>query len=142
RVELVLKKSDGSPLTVVRRFDGAMNLSVQVGDEPALRGPSAEARLLEELWPDARLAEEPWEALSRALTRGVYLQQDLLRQFIEADGDQGRFAVIGEIVGAGRIGELQRQLESGKTSWTRSTTVLTTEVEPLRARRTALGQRL
>jgi exonuclease SbcC len=142
RVELVLAKADGSLLTVVRRFDGVMNLSLEVGGEPALRGPSAEARLLEELWPDATLASDPWEALSRALTRGVYLQQDLLREFIEADGDQGRFAVIGEIVGAGRVGELQRQLESGKASWTRSTNALTADIEPMRSRRAALAQRL
>lgn len=142
RIELVLAKADGSLLTVVRRFDGAMNLSLEVDGEPALRGPSAEARLLEELWPDATLASDPWEALSRALTRGVYLQQDLLREFLEADGDQGRFSVIGEIVGAGRVGELQRQLESGKASWTRSTTALTTDVEPMRSRRAALAQRL
>lgn len=142
RVELVLAKADGALLTVVRRFDGAMNLWLEVDGEPALRGPSAEARLLKELWPDATLASDPWEALSRALTRGVYLQQDLLREFIEADGDQGRFSVIGEIVGAGRVGELQRQLESGKSAWTRSTTALITDVEPQRTRRDALAQRL
>jgi DNA repair protein SbcC/Rad50 len=142
RVELALTTSDGSTLKVVRRFDGAMNLSVEVDDEPLLRGPSAQARLLEELWPDARLASDPWEALSRALTRGVYLQQDLLREFIEADGDQGRFTVIGEIVGAGRVGELQRQLESGKASWTRATNALASEVEPVRGRRSSLAQRL
>lgn len=142
RVELVLTERDGSQLGVVRRFDGTTHLSLDVGEQSSLRGPSAEARLLEALWPDARLASDPWHALSRALTRGVYLQQDLLREFIEADDDQGRFAVIGEIVGAGRVGELQRQLESAKASWTRSTTVLNTEVEPLRSRRASLAQRL
>src|SRR5579884_732938 len=142
RVELVLAKTGEAPMTVVRRYDGAMNLSLEIDGEPLLRGPSAEARLLEELWPDARLAAEPWEAMSRALTRGVYLQQDLLREFIEADGDQGRFSVIGEIVGAGRVGELQRQLESGKAGWTRSTTSLSSEVDPMRVRRDTLAQRL
>jgi DNA repair exonuclease SbcCD ATPase subunit len=142
RVELALARADGTSMTVVRRYDGAMNLSLDIDGEPLLRGPSAEARLLEELWPDARLAADPWEAMSRALTRGVYLQQDLLREFIEADGDQGRFSVIGEIVGAGRVGELQRQLESGKTGWTRSTTSLSSEVDPMRVRRDTLAQRL
>jgi DNA repair exonuclease SbcCD ATPase subunit len=142
RVELVLAKPDDTSIRVVRRYDGAMNLSLEIDGEPSLRGPSAEARLIEELWPDARLAADPWEAMSRALTRGVYLQQDLLREFIEADGDQGRFTVIGEIVGAGRVGELQRQLESGRTAWTRSTTSLSSEVEPMRVRRDSLAQRL
>jgi DNA repair exonuclease SbcCD ATPase subunit len=141
-VELGLSEPDGSQMTVTRRFDGEMNVLLESGDEPALRGPAAEARLLEKLWPDARLASDPWDALSRALTRGVYLQQDLLREFIEADSEQERFTVIGEIVGVGRVGELQRQLESGKSGWTRSTTMLNSELEPLRQRRTALAQRL
>jgi DNA repair exonuclease SbcCD ATPase subunit len=142
RVELVLTRPDGSALTVVRRSDEGAGLAVDIDGDAALTGPSAEARLLEELWRDARIASDPWSALSRALTRGVYLQQDLLREFIEADSDQQRFAVIGEIIGAGRVGELQRQLESGKASWTRSTTALTKELEPVRKRRAALIQRL
>ena len=142
RVELVLSTEARQQFTIIRRFDGSMNLSVESEGEPVLRGPSAEAQLLDVLWPDAKLASEPWDALSRALTRGVYLQQDLVREFIDADDEQDRFAVIGEIVGAGRVGELQRQLERAKAGWTRSTNVLITEIEPLRARRTEVEQRL
>lgn len=138
RVELVLRTADGSPLTVVRRSDEAASLTVTTHDDSSLSGPSAEARLLEALWRDAQLAADPWTALSRTLTRGVCLQQDLLREFIDADTDDARFAVIGEIVGAGRIGELQRQLESGKNKWSRSTTTLSGELEPAQRRRDAL----
>ncbi len=142
RVELALSTPAGEQITVVRRFDGSTNLSLESGGEPALRGPSAEARLLDQLWPDAKLASDPWGALSRALTRGVYLQQGLVREFIEADDEQGRFAVIGEIVGAGRVAELQRQLETAKAGWTRSTNLLAAEIDPLRTRRTHVEQRL
>ena len=110
RVELVLTTPDGRPLKVTRRWDGEETVSVTDGDD-LLRGPSAEARVLERLWPDARAASDPRDALARALTRGVYLQQDLLRQFLDADDEQQRFAVIGEIVGTGRVAELQRQLD-------------------------------
>ena len=141
RVELVLTTPDGRPLNVTRRWDGETTFSVTDGDDH-LRGPSAEARVLERLWPDARAASDPQEALARALTRGVYLQQDLLRQFLDADNEQERFAVIGEMVGTGRVAELQRQLESGKASWTRSTNVVGTELQPLQSRRAAITQRL
>ena len=141
RVELALTTPDGRPLNVTRRWDGETTFSVIDGDDH-LRGPSAEARILERLWPDARAASDPQKALARALTRGVYLQQDLLRQFLDADDEQERFAVIGEIVGTGRVAELQRQLESGKASWTRSTNVLGTELHPLQSRRAAITQRL
>jgi DNA repair exonuclease SbcCD ATPase subunit len=141
RVELVLAAADGRPLQVTRRWDGETTVSIN-DDDDQLRGPSAEARLLERLWPDARTASNPRDAFARALTRGVYLQQDLLRQFLDADDEQQRFVVVGEMVGTGRVAELQRQLETGKTNWTRSTNVLATELQPLEARRATILQRL
>jgi DNA repair exonuclease SbcCD ATPase subunit len=142
RVELTLEQS-GEILTITRRWDGAMNLSATIGDEhEPLHGASAEALILDRLWPDAQLSSNPLETLERTLTRAVYLQQDLIRQFIEADGDQDRFSVITELVGSGRVTELIRQLDSAKRAWSASTNVLATEVEPLRTRRATASQRL
>lgn len=142
RVELVLERPDGSTLTIVRRFDGASHLSVAVGDDAPIAGSAAESALFEALWPDAKSATEPWEALSRSLTRATYLQQDEVREFVEAQEEQQRFDVVSELVGVGRVGELQRQLESSRNSWSRATNTLSSELDPLRRQRAAIAERL
>lgn len=141
RVELEAHRPNGSPLRIIRRFDGKMHLTVQVGQRTTT-GASADAELFETLWPEARVAAEPWEALSRALTRAIYLQQDSIRDFVESDSEQTRFGAVGEIIGAGRVTELQRQLESSRNRWTRATTSLARELEPLQVRRSSIAQRL
>lgn len=142
RVELGLTTDEGAVLRIVRRYDGSTQLSLDVDDGPSVTGPTAEARLLEALWPDAKNAAQPWESLSRSLTRAVYLQQDAVRDFLEADGDDERFQVVSEIVGAGRVSELQRQLDTSRTAWSRATNNLARDLEPLRAQRAALHARL
>lgn len=142
RVELVLETPDELTLTIVRRFDGESHLSVAVGDDTPKSGSAAESTLFEALWPEASSAPEPWEALSRSLTRATYLQQDAVREFVEADEEQQRFDVVSELIGAGRVGELQRQLESSRNSWSRATNTLSRELEPLHRKRATLAERL
>jgi exonuclease SbcC len=142
RVGVVLKSSDGVLSTVIRRFDDQMHLTVQTGDDEAISGSAADAALVDLLWPDANAASNPVEALTRSLTHASYLQQDAVRTFVEADDDQTRFDVVGELVGAGRIRELQAAIESSRQSWTRATTNLTKELEPIEAQRAALADRL
>lgn len=142
RVEVVLRSASEQAATVVRRFDGAMHLSVQYGSNAPVSGVTAEAALIDLLWPDAKSATDQMKALTRSLTRATYLQQDAVREFVEADSEQTRFDVVSELVGAGRIGELQRQLESSKNSWTRATTGLSKELEPLLKDRQTLAARL
>lgn len=142
RVEVVLQSKDGVVSTIVRRFDDRMHLSVQTGDAEAISGAAADAALIDLLWPDANAATNPVEALTRSLTHASYLQQDAVRTFVEADDDQTRFDVVGELVGAGRIRELQAAIESSRQSWTRATTSLTKELEPIESQRAALAQRL
>jgi DNA repair exonuclease SbcCD ATPase subunit len=142
RVELALTTDEGAVLRVVRRYDGSTQLSLGVDDGASVMGPTAEARLLEALWPDARSAAQPWDSLSRSLTRAVYLQQDAVRDFVEADGDDERFQIVSEIVGAGRVSELQRQLDTSRTAWSRATNNLARDLEPLQVQRTALHARL
>lgn len=142
RVELVLERPSGTTLTVVRRFDGSDHLSVADGDAEAISGAAANSVLMEALWPDAKSAPEPSEALARSLTRATYLQQDAVREFVEAEEEQERFTVVSELVGVGRVGELQRQLESSRSSWSRATNALSREMEPVRRQRAATFERL
>ncbi|NMM35238.1 MAG: AAA family ATPase [Phycicoccus sp.] len=142
RVEAVLSSDNDSTATVIRRFDGKAHLSVQRGSDPPVTGPAAEAALIELLWPDAKSSADPLKALTRSLTRATYLQQDSVRQFVEADTEQERFQVVGDLVGVGRIAELQRQLESSKNSWTRATTTLERDLDPFVTQRTVIRERV
>src|SRR5437868_14350345 len=121
RVELSL--SDGeSDIVVTRASDGERNtirLRVQ-GEE--YEGPIAERRLSECLLPQLRARTEATTAISNALTRGVYLQQDLVRQFIETDTPAERFQLISEVIGAGTVLELQSALEKSRLQWARNIT--------------------
>lgn len=142
RVEVVLSRDDGSTVTIVRRFDDVMHLSVQLDADSPVAGSAAEAALIDLLWPDAKSAANQAIALTRSLTSATYLQQDVVRGFVDADDDQTRFAIVGELVGVGRIGELQRQLESSKNVWTRATTGLAKDRSPLNEQRSAIVDRL
>lgn len=142
RVELVLTEHGEESLRIVRRFDGESHLSVGVDGTGMITGASAEAALLERLWPDARVAPEPWNALSRSLTRATYLQQDTVRDFIESDGEEGRFNVVSEVIGAGRVTELQRQLENSRRSWSRTRNDVERRVETLLEERDALAEQV
>ncbi|MGH8165216.1 MAG: AAA family ATPase, partial [Rhodanobacteraceae bacterium] len=142
RVEVVLSRDDEATVTVVRRFDDAMHLSVQQNTDAPVSGAAADAALIDLLWPDAKSAANQAVALTRSLTSATYLQQDVVRGFVDADDDQTRFAIVGELVGAGRIAEIQRQLESSKNVWTRATTGLTKEKAPLDEQRSAILDRL
>jgi DNA repair exonuclease SbcCD ATPase subunit len=131
RVRLQLREPYGDVLDLVR---------TQVGDrDPRLvlnvnghswRGLEADVELLRRVWPPALDATEPTQAFCGALARSVYLQQDLVREFIEADTEQQRFDVLTELVGAGRIRELQAQLEQAKRAWTTATNSLRKELGP------------
>ena len=142
RVGVTLQSSDGVLSTIVRRFDESMHLSVQTGAGEPISGAAADAALIDLLWPDANAATNPVEALTRSLTHASYLQQDAVRTFVEADDDQTRFDVVGELVGAGRIRQLQAAIESSRQSWTRATTALTKDLEPIEQQRAALVERL
>jgi exonuclease SbcC len=140
RVELEVRR-DGSTMKVIRRFDGEDHLTVEDDVAGTTSGAAAELALIELLWPDARGATNPTEALSRSLTRAMYLQQDVVRQFVEADDEQERFSVVSELVGVGRVTELQRQMEGSKKAWSQATNTLEKEIGPVRSQLAALEER-
>ena len=134
RVELTLTGSDGD-VTVIRAFDGD-KLSVRLrtaGEE--LEGASADQRLCDMMLPHLKERAEAQQALGRVLTRGVYLQQDLVRQFVDGDSAADRFALVSEVIGAGVVLEVQQSLEKSRNAWSRATNAFRKEeVEPIKSR--------
>ena len=143
RVELRLKdpSTDGQ-FAVTRSFDGKQERVSLETPQGSYQGPSAEGRLVDLVWPDAASASDPREALASVLTRSVYLQQDLVRQFVEAATDHERFAAVSELVGAGRVTELQAGLERDKKAWSTVTNQRQGELRPFRDRLNLVEARL
>jgi DNA repair exonuclease SbcCD ATPase subunit len=145
RVVVSFARPDGQTLEVTRRqFAGAnqSSLSLLIGAE-RYTGPVAEARLIESLWVDGTSSPDPRSSLSRSITRAVYLQQDQVRSFIEDEDANSRFEIVSEIVGAGRVAELVRQLETGRKAWTTATNrERDSQLEPLVKRRDTLRMQL
>lgn len=135
RLVLVGTHANATSWTIVRTFDGvATTLQVVEDGSDAVRSVGAEAAVLQRLWPSASGALDPVGAFERAIVSSVYLQQDLLKQFIEDDDDQRRYAVVAELLGGGRIADIQVSLERAKQAYTMATTKLDNGLEPLRSR--------
>jgi len=142
RVQVELRSSSGASLTVTRSFDGGQQqLRLSQDDETSL-DEAARVKLLEALWPDAMHTPDGPAALTSALTRSVYLQQDLVREFVEADDEQQRFSAVSELVGAGRVTDLSLALERAKTAWSRATNVRTADLELAQSRLESLEAQL
>jgi DNA repair exonuclease SbcCD ATPase subunit len=141
RVALTLRSDETEEFEVVRSFDGEM-MRVTTRQRDAAQGPAADAALIERLWPTAATAGSPMDALAELLTRTVYLQQDVIRDFVENTTEQERFSAVSELVGAGRVTDLQVQLERSKTAWTRATNSRDDDGAPLRQKLTTLQQQL
>ena len=142
RVELQLRARTGAQVVLRRRQslgEDTSSLIVETSDE-RFSGPSADAALMRHLWPDGVASADPLGSLDRSITRAVYLQQDDVTSFINEDDERDRFAVVGEIVGAGRIGELVAALDRERRAWTAKTNRDRDEIlGPLRARREQLA---
>jgi DNA repair exonuclease SbcCD ATPase subunit len=143
RVVLRFKdQSSGNKYAVTRSFDGQEKRITLETPSGSIQGPSAEGILIDLVWPDAAAASNSNDALASVLTRSVYLQQDLVRQFIDAVSPQERFAAVSELVGAGRVTELQDSLERSKKAWTTVTNQRQEELWPTRERLAIIEARL
>ena len=131
RVELTLRDGENDTI-VTRASDGERNTIRLRAHGEEHEGPIAERRLSECLLPHLLDRTEVTTAISNVLTRGVYLQQDLVRQFIETDTPAERFQLISEVIGAGAVLELQSALEKSRLQWARNITSVRRErFEPL-----------
>ena len=142
RVELHFRDPTGRQFTVTRSCDGKETRLALKTPEGSYQGSSAEGRLIDLVWPDAAFTSDPREALAFVLTRSVYLQQDLIRQFVEAATDRERFTAVSELVGAGRVTELQGSLERAKKAWSTATNQRRDELGPLSDRVSVIEARL
>ena len=142
RVELHFRDPTGRQFTVTRSFDGTETRLALKTPDGSYQGSSAEGRLIDLVWPDAASASDPREALALVLTRSVYLQQDLIRQFVEAATDRERFTAVSELVGAGRVTELQGSLERAKKAWSTATNQRRDELGLLSERLSVIEARL
>jgi DNA repair exonuclease SbcCD ATPase subunit len=125
RVALQLQNQQtGFKYEVIRSSDGSrQNLTFKIrsaAEEQSYSHDAARLKLIESLWPGAVAGNDLEKSLASAYVRSIYLQQDLVRQFIDADDEQERFNVVSELVGAGRVTELQLQLERSKVAWVKS----------------------
>lgn len=143
RAKLCLRGSNGTGLcTITRVYDGSSsNVAIEV-DGRSIQGPAAQGQLLALLWPEAAGTHDSDAALSSVLTRSVYLQQDLVREFIDATKDEECFAIVSEFVGAGRVTELKTQLEKAKAAWTRATNSQQDDLRPMRSQLAVLEGQL
>jgi exonuclease SbcC len=142
RVAVTLRNDELGTFTVTRSFDGKDARVALETRDGTYQGPSAEGRVIDLIWPDAASATDPREALAGVFTKSVYLQQDLVRQFVEAATDQDRFAAVSELVGIGRVTELQTGLERSKRAWTAATNQRQDELKVLRQRLIGIESRL
>lgn len=131
RVELELCSEQAGALRVLRREPGGLSVE---HDGHRYDGDLAAPKLHEVLWPGAASAADGNLAFAGALTRSVYLQQDLVRDFVEGDDDQERFRAVSELAGTGRVTELSLALEKAKTAWSKATNVKARELEEIRER--------
>jgi DNA repair exonuclease SbcCD ATPase subunit len=147
RVGLRLQDSAGAKFEIIRSFNGeSQNLRFKVfnhgREDQTYSHDSARLKLIEYLWPGAVAGDDLEKTLASAYVRSIYLQQDLVRQFIDADNEQQRFNVVGELVGAGRVTELQLNLERSKAAWVRSCTIKKDALEIQKQRLTLLVTQL
>lgn len=138
RVVLELSDAAGRKLVLNRFTDGeGQSLSVTEG-ETQHKGAKAEVVLLDTLWPGSSDREDGADLLDIAISRSVYLQQDVLRDFIEADTRAERFHAVSELIGTGRITDLQLQLEASRRAWSEVTNRKHDELGKLRGKIDAL----
>ncbi len=120
RVLLRLADQRGTHYELTRSSDGyKQNVRFKVGDNTFTQD-AARLKLIESLWSGTTSAGDIDTSLGSAYVRSVYLQQDLVRQFIDADDEQERFTVVSELVGVGKVTDLQLQLERSKMAWVKA----------------------
>ena len=97
-VSLTLSTDHGD-LTVLRRFDGQRtNLTCRLADD-AIEPDEQRRRFGPLIVQPSDLSSEGAGAFATAMARSLYLQQDSIRDFINADTDDTRFRVVAELCG-------------------------------------------
>lgn len=116
RVALTLSDRRGRYSLVRTMLDGQMDLAFGA-DDRTVEGPAAEVEMVRTLWDSGSSSATALDDLYEVMTRSVYLQQDLVRQFVDRDSATDRFDAIGRLVGVGRIADFQRKLVNQRKAW-------------------------
>lgn len=116
RVSLELTDKNGRMSLVRTLLEGQTSLALKAGDR-TIEGPAADVELVRRLWDSGSSSATPLDDLHDVMTRSVYLQQDLVRQFVDRDSAPERFDAIGSLIGVGRIADFQRKLVSSRKAW-------------------------
>jgi DNA repair exonuclease SbcCD ATPase subunit len=120
RVAVTFEDETGKSMTVIRTASSEARSEAFVEtSDGRFEGSTADLKILETFWPSALLTKDSVAAFCMAFTRSVYLQQDLVREFIESDSEEERFTVMSELLGAGRLSEFLRDLERDRNAWSR-----------------------
>ena len=145
RVEITLQTDSGTELGVVRRLSGVDSsdetLTVAI-DSHIERGSTAQTLLLSQFFGGRDGLDESFSSLSSWLTKSVYLEQDRVREFVEASNEQRRFEIVGELVGAASLSKLNRELESARRAWSAQTNRMRVEVASWHEELNSLEDRL
>lgn len=141
RVVLTLSAPTGD-VVITRLHDGKEGMVRVSHSGEEFDGASAEGLLGTLLLP--RGPEGGARAsLTNVITRAVYLQQDLVRQFVETDTPAERFELLSDVIGAGVILDLQRSLERSRNLWSRNTNALRKDkLDPAQARLKQISDQL
>jgi len=131
QIEVTIRFQDsrGAKFLVRRSFDGQQQRVRLESEQEASRDSDAEAKLQNLLWPSAKTNADPKRAVAEALTRTVYLQQDVLREFLTRDDDKSRFSCIADLIGVAQVSDLREQLDRARTAWSTITNQRTAELE-------------
>lgn len=141
-VSLTLNDQAGDELSVRRNSDGSTQVLQVIKGSREFKGASAISFLAETLWPEAASSSESESLVNSTLCQSVYLQQDCIRDFLDATSDQDRFNIISQLIGMGPLTDFQIQLEKQRTSWTRATTQLQKDGANIEDRVDALKRQL
>jgi DNA repair exonuclease SbcCD ATPase subunit len=135
-VTVKLRNEAAAEILVRRSFDGEQQrLRFEYAGQ-IYRDADAEGKLQNVLWPGAKTSTDPRRAVADTITRSVYLQQDVLREFLTRDDEQARFSSIADLIGVGQLSDLRLQLDRARTAWS---TITNQRIAELAQRESKLG---
>lgn len=126
--------------SVVRRYDGESEKLIIHMTNDSIESQKAESLLIERLWRSGFIGNKGQEEFAEMLTRCIYLEQDLIRRFVESESEVDRFQVLSELIGAAQLIDLQKLLESERTAWRKASNNKSQELHDAEAKLVTLEQ--
>jgi DNA repair exonuclease SbcCD ATPase subunit len=134
RVSLSMRSESHGSIQLARiSSDGKQQIRIE-SDSEVKRGAEAEVALHRYLRGDATVREDEGPKLAATITRSIYLQQDLIRSFVDGETDRERFDAMSGLFGAGEVTELQDRLERARLVWSRNINSQEEELKELELR--------